>query len=113
MQPRRGACAGVGLRIARDGRPLGKADLLRASTKVPGSAYKGAGTRALSSVLNGHLLRSEQYVAACEDWTPQEVQEFMGKIDAHRNAGYKISTKAPATVAAKPSPAATLHIGSG
>ena len=62
------------------------ADLLRASTKVPGSAYKGAGTRALSSVLNGHLLRSEQYVAACEDWTPQEVQEFMGKIDAHRNA---------------------------
>jgi len=60
-------------------------DLIRASTKVPRGDYKGAGQTALSSVLNGHLLRSERHVVACEDWTPQELQTFMGQIEGHRS----------------------------
>ena len=64
---------------------LSAADVHRASTKVPRGLYKGASQTSLSRVLNGHLLWSERFAVACEDWTSPELQDFMGTIDGHRN----------------------------
>ena len=75
---------GCAVTVGVDAR-LGDADVERAKTKIPRTAFKGVGQTAMSRALNGHLLRKEQYVQACDDWTPLELQEFMGAIEGHRN----------------------------
>mmetsp|Transcript_63631 Transcript_63631/g.205022 ORF Transcript_63631/g.205022 Transcript_63631/m.205022 type:complete len:551 (+) Transcript_63631:63-1715(+) len=61
------------------------ADLQRAKTKKPRDSYRGPGQAELSGVLNGHLRRAEGRTRACSEWSPEELQTFMGLVAEHRN----------------------------
>jgi len=62
-----------------------QADLKRAKSKVPSAEYKGDDQSSMSKVLNGHLRKGNPNVKACDEWTTQGLQEFMGHIAPHRS----------------------------
>lgn len=76
----------IGSAAAAAAADLTNQDVIRAKTMVPRSEYKGHGQTELSSVLNGHLQRSEfGRTKACEAWSPAELEEFMATINEHRS----------------------------
>merc|ERR1711988_524037 len=60
-------------------------DMHRAKTKVPRPSFKGHGQAGLSKILNGHLIASESRVRPCKQWSPQQLQAFMLKLNEHRS----------------------------
>jgi len=63
----------------------GSLDLRRARVKVPSDLHKGADQEHMSKVLNHHLMKSEQNLRPCAEWTTAALQEFMGTVAAHRS----------------------------
>ena len=51
-------------------------DLKRARSKVPGTAYKGAGFQNMSSTLNQWILKEVPKSRKCEDYTVEELQRI-------------------------------------
>jgi len=59
-----------------EGPKASRADLQRARTKVPRSAFKGDNFEKMSQVLNSHLMKSNPSTKECEEWAVEELQQF-------------------------------------
>jgi len=52
------------------------ADLQRARTRIPRSMFRGDGFSKMSTVLNGHLTRSNPKTRECDSWAVEELQQL-------------------------------------